>query len=110
MSLEQSGPGEAVAVEDDAGPPRPEGGGAPHRPAVLGRTRQDRAAGRILRTTVATAQLVVALALVPVFIAVKPRRLECFNVSKDPKFVEKLRDAVGLYVSPPEKAIVFPSP
>lgn len=38
---------------------------------------------------------------------IKPHRVEYFKLSKDPHFVEKLRDVVGLYVAPPEKAIVF---
>jgi len=38
---------------------------------------------------------------------IKPHRVEHFKLSKDPKFVQKLRDVVGLYVSPPERAIVF---
>ena len=37
----------------------------------------------------------------------KPHRVEYFKLSKDPRFIEKLRDVVGLYVSPPERAIVF---
>jgi transposase len=38
---------------------------------------------------------------------VKPHLVEYFKLSKDPHFVEKLRDVVGLYVAPPERAIVF---
>ena len=38
---------------------------------------------------------------------IKPHRVEYFKLSKDPQFVEKLRDVVGLYISPPERAIVF---
>jgi len=30
-----------------------------------------------------------------------------FKVSRDPKFVEKLEDIVGLYMSPPENALVL---
>jgi transposase len=30
-----------------------------------------------------------------------------FKVSNDPRFEEKLRDVVGLYLDPPEKAVVF---
>ena len=30
-----------------------------------------------------------------------------FKLSTDPRFVEKLQDVVGLYISPPEKAVVF---
>jgi transposase len=37
----------------------------------------------------------------------KPHRLRYFKLSTDPRFVEKLRDVVGLYVAPPERAIVF---
>lgn len=36
-----------------------------------------------------------------------PHRVRYFKVSTDPRFVEKLRDVVGLYVAPPERAIVF---
>lgn len=37
----------------------------------------------------------------------KPHRVRYFKLSTDPQFVEKLRDVVGLYVAPPERAIVF---
>jgi transposase len=37
----------------------------------------------------------------------KPHLVETFKLSNDPKFVEKLRDVVGLYLSPPEHAIVL---
>lgn len=37
----------------------------------------------------------------------KPHRVRYFKLSTDPRFIEKLRDVVGLYVSPPERAIVF---
>src|SRR5690554_6982931 len=37
----------------------------------------------------------------------KPHRVKTFKLSRDPKFVEKLRDVVGLYLAPPERAIVF---
>ena len=37
----------------------------------------------------------------------KPHRVDSFKVSKDPMFVEKVRDIVGLYLNPPEKAIVL---
>lgn len=37
----------------------------------------------------------------------KPHRIETFNVSRDPKFVEKLEDIVDLYMSPPEHALVL---
>lgn len=37
----------------------------------------------------------------------KPHRVETFKISKDPQFVEKLHDVVGLYLCPPERAVVF---
>ncbi|HBZ57478.1 MAG TPA: IS630 family transposase, partial [Syntrophobacteraceae bacterium] len=37
----------------------------------------------------------------------KPHLIETFKFSKDPRFVEKLEDIVGLYLSPPEHAIVL---
>lgn len=37
----------------------------------------------------------------------KPHRIETFKVSRDPRFIEKLEDIVGLYLSPPEHALVL---
>jgi transposase len=37
----------------------------------------------------------------------QPHRTETFKLSRDPQFLEKLQDVVGLYLDPPEKAIVF---
>jgi hypothetical protein len=37
----------------------------------------------------------------------QPHRLETFKLSKDKNFVAKLRDVVGLYLSPPDKALVL---
>ena len=36
-----------------------------------------------------------------------PHRLRTFKLSKDPKFAEKVRDIVGLYVDPPAHAVVL---
>ncbi len=36
----------------------------------------------------------------------QPHRMETFKLSTDPNFVAKVRDVVGLYVSPPQHAIV----
>jgi transposase len=36
----------------------------------------------------------------------KPHRSETFKLSADPEFVEKVRDIVGLYLSPPDRALV----
>jgi transposase len=37
----------------------------------------------------------------------KPHVVRGFKISRDPKFVEKLEDIVGLYMSPPEHALVL---
>ncbi|EWT01158.1 endonuclease DDE, partial [Intrasporangium chromatireducens Q5-1] len=37
----------------------------------------------------------------------KPHRVDTFKVSNDPAFEEKLTDVVGLYLAPPEQAIVL---
>jgi len=39
--------------------------------------------------------------------ALQPHRSETFKLSKDPLFIEKVRDIVGLYMSPPDKALVL---
>jgi transposase len=37
----------------------------------------------------------------------QPHRLEHFKFSTDPEFVSKVRDIIGLYMNPPDKALVF---
>jgi transposase len=37
----------------------------------------------------------------------QPHRIDRFKLSRDPKFLEKLTDVVGLYLNPPEKALVL---
>lgn len=50
------------------------------------------------RTTVATIWRAFGL---------QPQRSETFKLSTDPLFVEKVRDIVGLYLHPPERALVL---
>ena len=38
---------------------------------------------------------------------IKPHRTRGFKLSRDPRFLEKLTDVVGLYLNPPEKALVL---
>jgi len=38
---------------------------------------------------------------------IKPHRTKGFKLSRDPRFLEKLTDVVGLYLNPPEKALVL---
>jgi transposase len=37
----------------------------------------------------------------------KPHLVDTFKLSNDPQFIEKVRDVVGLYLDPPEKAMVL---
>ena len=37
----------------------------------------------------------------------KPHLVDSFKVSNDPAFAEKVEDVVGLYLDPPDKAVVF---
>ena len=37
----------------------------------------------------------------------QPHRVETFKLSTDPLFVDKVRDIVGLYMSPPDRALVL---
>jgi transposase len=36
----------------------------------------------------------------------KPHQIRTFKVSRDPRFAEKVKDVVGLYLNPPENAVV----
>lgn len=40
-------------------------------------------------------------------LGLQPHRVDTFKVSNDPQFTEKLIDVVGLYLNPPEKAMVL---
>jgi transposase len=37
----------------------------------------------------------------------QPHRSETWKLSKDPQFIDKVRDVVGLYLNPPERAVVL---
>jgi transposase len=38
---------------------------------------------------------------------IKPHRIKRFKLSRDPNFLQKLTDVVGLYLNPPQKALVL---
>ncbi len=40
-------------------------------------------------------------------LALQPHRVETFKLSKDPLFIENVRDIVGLYLDPPDRALVL---
>ena len=37
----------------------------------------------------------------------RPHQVDTFKLSTDPQFIEKVRDVVGVYLDPPERAIVL---
>jgi hypothetical protein len=37
----------------------------------------------------------------------QPHRQESWTLSKDPLFIDKVRDVLGLYLHPPERAVVL---
>jgi hypothetical protein len=39
--------------------------------------------------------------------ALAPHRAETFKLSRDPLFIDKVRDVVGLYLDPPDRALVL---
>jgi len=39
--------------------------------------------------------------------SLRPHRVKTFKLSKDPLFIDKVRDIVGLYLHPPDKALVL---
>src|SRR5215468_10032114 len=39
--------------------------------------------------------------------ALQPHRVDTFKLSKDPLFIDKVRDIVGLYLNPPERALLL---
>ncbi len=94
--------------------PRP---GAPRRigdsqiEEVVTRTLETMPANRTHWSTRAMAEAVglSQTAVVRIWNAfgLQPHRVENFKFSKDPQFVEKVRDVVGLYMNPPEHAIVL---
>jgi len=59
--------------------------------------------------TMARAQKVSAATVQRIWQAhgLRPHRVKTFKLSRDPDLVSKLRDVVGLYLNPPEKAVVL---
>lgn len=39
--------------------------------------------------------------------ALQPHRVDTFKLSKDPLFIDKVRDIVGLYLQPPDRALLL---
>ncbi len=78
---------------------------------VVERTLQDKPSNA---THWSTRSLAAVVGLSPASIqriwkahGLKPHRVRTFKLSRDPHFVEKLQDVVGLYLNPPEHALVL---
>ena len=78
---------------------------------VVDRTLQEKPSNA---THWSTRTLAAVVGLIPASIQriwkahrLKPHRVGTFKLSRDPQFVEKLQDVVGLYLNPPEHAIVL---
>src|SRR5437660_1551429 len=77
------------------------------RPRVAGRgcfLSHDRRSGRMAAKSGLSQTAIVRIWRA---FGLQPHRVENFKFSKDPQFVEKVRDIVGLYMSPPDRAIVL---
>ena len=79
--------------------------------AIVEATTQTRPAGQTHWScrTMAKAQGVSPATVQRIWDAhgLKPHRVKTFKLSTDPRFTEKLTDVVGLYLNPPEKALVL---
>lgn len=81
------------------------------RQAVIAKTTKEKPSNA---THWSTRQLAEVLGTSHTFVAkvwrecgFKPHLISQFKISNDPQFVEKLEDVVGLYLNPPENAVVF---
>lgn len=95
---------------------RPRGSGKPALPAdkvaaVVEATLQTKpkAATHWSVRSMAKAQGISPAAVQRIWAAhgLKPHLVQTFKLSRDPRFLEKLRDVVGLYLNPPEHALVL---
>lgn len=78
---------------------------------VIRRTLESKPAGATHWSTRAMAQACglnqTAVSRIWRAFALQPHRSESFKLSKDPLFIDKVRDIVGLYMNPPDRALVL---
>lgn len=79
--------------------------------AVLTRTLESKPADATHWSTRTMAQITglnqTAISRIWRAFALQPHRSENFKLSRDPLFIDKVRDIVGLYLNPPERALVL---
>ena len=82
-----------------------------HVEEVIRRTLENKPAGSTHWSTRTMAQATglnqTAVSRIWRAFALQPQRSENFKLSKDPLFIDKVRDIVGLYVNPPDRALVL---
>jgi transposase len=78
---------------------------------VITKTLEERPAGATHWSTRSMAQATgmsqTAISRIWRAFGLKPHRTEHFKLSPDPQFIDKVRDIVGLYLNPPEAAVVL---
>ena len=82
-----------------------------HVEAVITRTLESKPAAATHWSTRSMAQVSglnqTAVSRIWRAFALQPHRTESFKLSRDPLFIDKVRDIVGLYLNPPERALVL---
>jgi len=82
-----------------------------HVEAVVTKTRESKPANATHWSTRGMAQATglsqTAISRIWRAFGLQPHRADTFKLSTDPYFVEKVRDVVGLYLDPPDRAVVL---
>lgn len=96
---------------DEPRPGQPRKLGDAQIEAVIARTLESKPADSTHWSTRSMAQAMglnqTAVSRIWRAFALQPHRSETFKLSKDPLFVDKVRDIVGLYMNPPDRALVL---
>jgi len=96
---------------DEPRPGRPRKITDAHVEAVIARTLGSKPAGATHWSTRSMARVTglnqTAISRIWRAFALQPHRSEAFKLSRDPLFIDKVRDIVGLYLNPPDRALVL---